>query len=373
MKTLKILLFSFSLIGSVGFSSEIDLSNQFSNIHKQQNANTCYIHTGIGLIEAALHREGFQVTISDEAVILNFINKLLDSSTRFSSTDWLESMQSILVKNIYYFQRGKTESLADYGLLNKELIYFLTQLELPIEQEFTNLNPLKDKFKSLTDRYSMELLKTKSPIPIPEMMPEELLKWEGFSKIRPQLQSDWNALIQQIPKAQTVNENLQSLKIRAVDLQISKKNHEMNALLETLANAPTLKETEELNQAKRQCSETSVNLQNQLEWFLKHQIPLAVGIYPAGVEFGPDLNNLKTVYKTSHHALILTGIKNIEGKKYYLLRDSGFIQGSSHARFPVEEGCRILNAVALVTKNDIEKFKKERPPKLNSIPSLNLS
>ena len=116
-----------------------------------------------------------------------------------------------------------------------------------------------------------------------------------------------------------------------------------------------------------------------MKWYLCHGIPVGLGVFLNGVDFSSVSSGgsrFKKNFSTGKHALVLTSVKNFTNEngqleEYFVLRDSGYYDGSRFARFPVRESCRIINAFVLLSKRDqAEISHSDLPPRLNSAPPI---
>jgi hypothetical protein len=354
----------------------IDLSYQFPAEGKMQKANTCYLHAGISLLEAALARNDVRVVLDDALVAISYSNRLLHD-TEFNE-EWRTAQKAGIAKNLYFYSRGKLLSPLDYGMFNKELLQFL--VETPVYESSDDISARVEEFwKNTNEQWidsSQKLMHSPSQVHPAEMAPDEILNWGPMAVEMNRFSKSIDSIIQRLRRWRR-EFGIPRVGLRPLNLPVPEEfqSNEIQVAFSRLKDPSS--DQKGIETARAACDSISKGFQQHLRWYLENQIPVGLGVYPAGMEFSPSLQNdgYRKVFRTNPHALVLIGtqtVNNEAGKaeEYFIFRDSGYFERSRFARMPIREACRILTATAIITDKDVDRIPTLPPPIGDSQPEM---
>lgn len=357
MKMISLIL-SLGLLTISASAEDIDLGDQFTPIVKIQRANTCYLHAGIGLLEAKVYRETKRhISFDDSSIIIRFLNRIIQVQPL---SDYFEASRTALADNLIFYSKGKFSSPIDFGYLDQDMLEFIIGNGLI---ETSGVEDLTLREKTLTDIHNIAIEASKQVLSLglpnhpANLPPEEALQLAPLAIALEQMKNLSDKYLTTVKNSLVQFDTNDFFELNLDSENLGERgNYARFNLKEAMKSYywpqnPSESDRLNLEERRSQCSDVSRFDQVQIKKKLELGIPLAVGIYTTGVEFGDGVN-FKKIYKTNGHALILTGVKTIKNdfgvdEEYWYFRDSGFFQGSTQARFSVRESCRFLKVIGI--------------------------
>jgi hypothetical protein len=363
-------------VGDTAGDSYASLWHQFPSEAKAQCPNLCSMHAVVKLVEAALYRLNpgpRRRVLDNDLAIYSFYRSILDGETLDGLADprWLLRQKAMLGLNLYFFERAKMKTPFDFGFLDRDTLAALTQIDL-FETGFFGADERMAFQKQINDGFlaqSREFNRNPPPKHPARMSSEEIVSLPIVRASLSDLRIQLTRLLVDIGGRRKPL-NVAALRLASLQLAVDEINgtepaawarERLKAAERPFSRFSTSPASEsekaELDQARVQCSRFGAQVRREISALLKSGVPVAVGLFAAGLEFGRERDALSRVYLDVKHAMVLASIEKVKNENgveeaYYYFLDSSLFNGSQYARMPARESCRILAAVALLTPSE---------------------
>jgi hypothetical protein len=340
-----------------GFKN-LDLTEQFTYQVKDQGSHgTCYAQAAVGLIEAAHFREsGERVAISAEYAITQVARV-----SAFQPADQ-DIPHTIRGKRKAFFEGGflspflknlQSVSTSTLSVLVEDDEDFREEIFPKVEEALTKAargiedkEALQIRISQILNQSSNRFLKSSKEFSLGERFWNY---WDGNNYLRP------------------ISFEMNKSVVKSV-AGFSKDLSETGYVLENPESKEAIQHYQKLSPdnslsvddwksvVQSHCAQSSRFIVQEIVRYLCRGIPVAVGLRIGGLNFGPPeaLRNTAFWFKSEsgNHGMVVVGLRRFGGKGYLVLRNSNG-RGNAYAFLPLNEGCRLMDAVVLLSPQDL--------------------